>query len=83
MGKLVILNGQGHAEVEWDSHKAATGDPEAQAAVREAERVIEEYIKKGAAVFAVMPGTEQGERIYKFNPEEKREIVIVPQMQGG
>jgi hypothetical protein len=42
MAKMRVLSARGDTVLEWDERKLQTGDPEALAAVREAERIFEE-----------------------------------------
>jgi hypothetical protein len=81
MAKLRILSARGDSVVEWDSKLADTGDPEASAAVREAERIFEEQREHGATAFVVAPG-KPAERVDSFNPSAS-EIIMVPRVAGG
>ena len=55
MSKLRVLSARGDTVLEWDERKLHTGDPEALAAVREAERIFEEQRARGATAFKVEP----------------------------
>ena len=55
MSKLRVLSARGDTVLEWDERKLHTGDPEALAAVREAERIFEEQRSRGATAFKVEP----------------------------
>lgn len=81
MAKLRVLSARGDTSVEWDQRRAQTGDPEALAAVREAERIFEEQRQKGATAFKVEPGVP-AQRLDRFDPEAEQ-IVIVPRVAGG
>lgn len=82
MGKLVVLNRRGDNTVTWDMERALAGDTEAKLAVLEAERIVNEGLQKGSAAFAVVPGTNEGKKIKRFDPNAEQ-IVVVPPMRGG
>jgi hypothetical protein len=67
--------------LEWDGRKVETGDLEALAAVREAERIFEAQRARGATAFRVAPG-RPAERIDEFDPQAEQ-IVVVPRVAGG
>jgi hypothetical protein len=73
------MSRRGDDRVAWDATKV--DDPEALAAVREAERIFEEERKKGATAFKVEAG-KPVERIEKFD-RTAEQIVIVPRVVGG
>jgi hypothetical protein len=81
MGCIRMLSSQGDTVYTWDEEKAATGDPGAQEAVREAERSIREAQAKGAVAFKVKPG-EPAERTEGFD-KSAEEIILVPRIVGG
>ncbi|MBI4492029.1 MAG: hypothetical protein HY690_04480 [Chloroflexi bacterium] len=81
MAKLRILSASGDVAVEWDEKRAEVGDPEALAAVREAERIFEEQRQKGATAFKVEPG-KPAQRLDTFDPKVEHTI-IVPRVAGG
>jgi hypothetical protein len=56
-------------------------DPEAVAAIREAERIFNEVRARGATAFKVEPG-KPVERIEKFD-RTAEQIVMVPRVVGG
>ena len=56
MGMLRVMSRRGDDRVTWDEQKALTGDPEALAAVREAEHIFAQERAKGATAFRVEPG---------------------------
>jgi hypothetical protein len=76
-----VLSQRGDTSVEWDERLAEIGDPEAVAAVREAERIFEEAKAKGATAFRVEPG-KPAEKIEKFD-KTAPQIVVVPRVAGG
>ncbi len=81
MAVMRILSARGDTVVEWDSEKVETSDPEALAAVREAERVFAEQRARGATAFKVEPG-RSAVRIDEFHPKVQQ-MVIVPRVAGG
>jgi hypothetical protein len=81
MAVLRIMNSSGDRSVRWDRGKVEVGDPEALAAVREAERLFEEARSRGATGFKVSPG-QPAERIDRFDPDAEQ-IIMVPQVAGG
>jgi len=81
MAMLRIMGSCGDSKVVWDEHKVATGDPEAEAAVREAERLFREHRARGATAFRVK-ADEPAERIDEFDPRAEQ-IVMVPRIAGG
>jgi len=81
MAKLRILSQKGDTTVEWNTERAAVGDPEAQDAIREAERIFEEQKAKGATAFRVTPG-KPAEKVERFD-QTAEQIVIVPRIAGG
>ena len=81
MAKLRVLSVRGDTIVEWDGQKAGTGDAEALAAVREAERIFAEHRAGGATAFRVPPDGP-AERIDDFDPTAEH-IVVVPRVAGG
>ena len=81
MAKLRVLSGRGDTIVEWDGRQVRTGDAEAPAAVREAERIFAEHRARGATAFRVAP-EGPAERIDAFDPAAEQ-IVVVPRVAGG
>lgn len=73
MGKLNILNRDGHTQVVWDVEKEET--------VAEAERIFNETRGSGALMTEVKEGVGQ-EQINQFNPEAE-EIVAHRPLTGG
>jgi hypothetical protein len=78
---LRILNGSGDTSVTWDPERLAAADPEAEAAVHEAERLFAQARAGGAVAFRVAPN-EPATRIDTFDPTAK-ETLIIPAMVGG
>lgn len=81
MAKLRVLSSRGDTVVEWDEKKVSVGDPDALAAVREAERIFEEQRARGATAFVVAPD-QPARRIDAFDPTAEQ-VVMVPRVAGG
>ena len=81
MSVLRVLSHLGDSAVSWDADRAATGDEEAQAAVREAERIFAAERARGATAFRTTPG-RPAERLDRFDPAAD-EIIMVPRVSGG
>ena len=81
MGVLRVLSHHGDDRYTWEPNAVETGDPEAVAAIAEAERIFAEQRAKGATAFKVMPG-KPAERLDRFDPEAQ-EIVMIPRVVGG
>ena len=81
MAKLRVLSSRGDTVVEWDEKKAELGDPDALAAVREAERIFDEQRARGATAFVVAPD-KPAQRIDTFDPLAEQ-VVMVPRVAGG
>jgi hypothetical protein len=81
MSVLRVMSRRGDDRVAWDVRQVEVGDPEAIAAVREAERIFSEQRARGATAFKVETG--QGPvRIDQFD-QTAEQIVIVPRVVGG
>ncbi|MBI4494268.1 MAG: hypothetical protein HY690_15890 [Chloroflexi bacterium] len=81
MARLRVLSARGDTTVEWDRARVEAGDPEAVAAVREAERIFEEQRQRGATAFKVEPG-QPARKLTRFDPEAEQ-ILVVPRVAGG
>jgi hypothetical protein len=81
MGILRVLSRRGDDRVTWDTPPTLTADPEAQAAVLEAEKIFHEQQKRGATAFRV-EGGRPPVRIESFDPTAE-EIIMVPRVVGG
>lgn len=81
MGMLRIMSRKGDERVVWNQQKAEAQDPEALAAVREAERIFSEERMRGATAFKVESG-KPAQRIETFD-RTAEQIVIVPRVVGG
>jgi len=78
---LRVMSRRGDDRVIWNQQKVIEGDPEATAAVREAERIFAQERNKGATAFRVEPG-KSIQRIDTFD-ETAEQIVLVPRVVGG
>jgi hypothetical protein len=81
MSVLRVLNGSGDASVQWDPDLVEAKDPEALAAVAEAERLFRSQRQTGALAFNIVPG-KSAERITEFDPRAS-EVLVVPALVGG
>lgn len=81
MGMLRVMSRRGDDRVAWDKTLVEIGDPEAIAAVREAERIFAEQRMQGATAFKVQTG-QAPVRIDQFD-ETAEQIVLVPRVVGG
>jgi len=81
MGMLRVMSRRGDERVLWDQQKAATGDTEAAAAVREAERIFHAERARGATAYKIESG-KPVERIERFD-QSAEQIVMVPRVVGG
>ena len=59
MATLRVLNGSGDARITWSTEGLERGEPDAQAAVREAERIFARERARGAVGFRVLAGLRQ------------------------
>lgn len=78
---LRMMSRRGDDRVTWDEQKVSAGDPEATAAVREAERIFAQERAKGATAFRIDPG-KPAQRIEQFD-RTAEQIVLVPRVVGG
>jgi hypothetical protein len=78
---LRVMSRRGDDRVTWDKQKVSANDPEALAAVREAERIFAQERAKGATAFRINPG-KPAERIERFD-QTAEQIVLVPRVVGG
>lgn len=81
MGMLRVMSRRGDERVMWNQQKAETGDREAAAAIREAERIFYAERARGATAFRVESG-KPVERIEQFD-RTAEQIVMVPRVMGG
>ncbi|WP_242527525.1 hypothetical protein [Ktedonosporobacter rubrisoli] len=78
---LRVMSRRGDDRVTWDEQKVVTGDLEAIAAVKEAERIFAQERAKGATAFRVETG-KPIQRIDQFDATAEQ-IVMVPRVVGG
>jgi hypothetical protein len=81
MANLRVLSWRGDTKVTYDVAAAASGDPEAVAAVREAERIFHEERARGATAFRI-DGDSGALRIDEFDTTADQ-IIMVPRIAGG
>ncbi len=81
MGMLRVMSRRGDDRIVWDPKKVEAHDPEAVAAIQEAERIFNEARAKGATAFKVESG-KTVERLDRFD-RTAEQIVIVPRVVGG
>ncbi len=81
MGMLRVMSRRGDDRLAWDEQRVLEGDPEAIAAVREAERIFAEERRKGATAFLVHTG-RAAQRIEEFDATAEQ-IIMVPRVVGG
>ena len=81
MGMLRIMSRRGDDRIAWDVQKVGMNDPEAIAAIREAERIFHEERSKGTMAFKVEQG-KPAERLETFD-QTAEQIVLVPRVIGG
>jgi hypothetical protein len=78
---LRVMSRRGDDRLTWDQQKIQAGDPEAQAAIREAERIFAQERTKGATAFRIETG-KPAQRIEHFDATAEQ-IVLVPRVVGG
>jgi hypothetical protein len=81
MSVLRVLSSAGDREFTWEPAQVATGDPEAIAAVREAERIFSEQRRRGGTGVRVQTG-QPGVRLDTFDPQAEV-IIMMPRVVGG
>ena len=81
MSTLRVLSRRGDDQQVWDSRSVRTGDPEALAAVREAERIFAEERARGSSAFRIQKG-QPPVPIETFDAQAEQ-IVLVPRVVGG
>jgi hypothetical protein len=78
---LRVMSRRGDDRLTWDEQKVLEGNPDAIAAVREAERIFAEERRKGATAFLTGAG-KSAQRIEEFDATAEQ-IIIVPRVVGG
>jgi len=81
VGMLRVMSKRGDDRLTWDEEKIQAGDPQAIAAVREAERIFAQERAKGATAFRV-EGGKPVQRLEQFDATAEQ-IVMVPRVVGG
>ena len=81
MGMLRVISKRGDDRVQWNEQDALAGDPEAMAAIQEAERIFARERARGATAFRVEPG-KPVERMEQFDVQASH-LVMVPRVVGG
>lgn len=81
MGMLRVISKRGDDRVQWNQQDARTGNAEAIAAIREAERIFAEERARGATAFRADTG-KPAQRIEQFDPAAEQ-IILVPRVVGG
>ena len=81
MSTLRVLSRRGDDRQVWDARAYCADDPEALAAVREAERIFAEERARGSMAFVVQRG-QPPRRVDTFDPQADQ-IVLVPRVVGG
>ena len=81
MGLLRVISKRGDDRVHWNEQDALTGDAEAMAAIREADRIFVQERARGATAFRVVAGMPV-ERLEQFDPQAEQ-IILVPRVVGG
>jgi len=82
MGVLRVMSKRGDDQVSWDTVAYVAGDPEAVAAVAEAERLFTCARDAGVVAFAVDPTTKKSVRLVAFDVLQPQ-IVLIPRFIGG
>jgi hypothetical protein len=81
MSMLRVLSSEGDTRYEWDVAEVTAGDAEAEAAVREAERIFKAARRAGSTAFSVTQG-QAPVRIDRFD-QTAEQIILVPRIVGG
>jgi hypothetical protein len=82
MPSLRILNASGDTCIAWDTEAYAAGDPDAVAAVEEAERLFAAGRAAGGEAFVVKEGAP-ARRLTRLEPRLEDDVVLIPPMVGG
>ena len=81
MGMLRVISKRGDDRVQWNEQDALAGDAEANAAIREAERIFAHERARGATAYRLEEG-KSVERLEQFDPQASQ-IIMVPRVAGG
>ena len=82
MASLRILNASGDTCITWDTEAYAAGDPDAVAAVEEAERLFAAARAAGGEAFVVKEGVP-ARRLSRLEPGLEDDVLLIPPMVGG
>ena len=80
MASLTVLNASGDTRVTWSKEAYVDGDPEAIAAVAEAERLFAQARATGGEAFRIRKG-ELARRVSVLSIDE--DVLVIPRMVGG
>lgn len=81
MSTLRVLSRRGDDQRMWDPRLVRAGDPEALAAVREAERIFAQERARGSSAFLIQEGLPPV-HMETFDVQAEQ-IVLVPRVVGG
>ncbi len=81
MGMLRVMSRRGDDRVAWDVKKVEVCDPDAIAAIEEAERIFAAERGRGATAFKVETG-KAPVRIDQFD-RTAEQIIMLPRVVGG
>ncbi len=81
MGILRVMSRRGDDHTTWDTQKHLAGDPEASAAVQEAERIFARERARGSTGYRLDP-EKPIQRIDQFDATAEQ-IIMVPRVVGG
>jgi hypothetical protein len=81
MSVLRVLSSAGDRAYTWDPTQVAIGDPEAIAAVREAERIFAAQRRNGGIGVRVR-ADQPAVRLDAFDPQAEQ-IIMMPRVVGG
>ncbi len=81
MGMLRLMSRRGDDRITWDYQRVIANDPDALAAIEEAERIFEKARQEGATAFKVEPRSSV-ERINKFD-RAAEQMIVIPRVIGG
>ena len=74
MGQMRVLDSSGDRQVNWEL--------EDKASIEAAETVAALLAGSGFTFFSVVPGTDKGSRLERFDPAQET-IVAIPRVSGG
>jgi hypothetical protein len=78
---LRVISKRGDDRVHWNEQDCLAGDAEANAAIREAERIFARVRARGATAYRLEVG-KQVKRLEQFDPQAAQ-IILVPRVAGG